>query len=124
MSCSSESLTLFTSATISASSSVEMARSSRMPTQSAKMKPSDIDLYEINEAFSVVSMLVMKELSIGYDKVNVNGGAVALGHPIGASGTRLLTTLIHALGQKKKQFGLATLCVGGGEGVAMIVERM
>ncbi len=90
----------------------------------AKMKPSDIDLYEINEAFSVVTMLAMKELAIGHDKVNVNGGAVALGHPIGASGTRLLTTLIHALGQRKKQFGLATLCVGGGEGVAMIVERM
>lgn len=90
----------------------------------AKMKPEDIDLYEINEAFSVVTMHTMKELSLPFDKVNVNGGAVALGHPIGASGTRLLTTLIHALGQRKKQFGLATLCVGGGEGVALIVERM
>lgn len=90
----------------------------------AKMKVSDIDLYEINEAFSVVTMVTMKELTIPHDKVNVNGGAIALGHPIGASGTRILTTLIHALGQKKKQFGLATLCVGGGEGVALIVERM
>lgn len=90
----------------------------------AKLKVSDIDLYEINEAFSVVTMVAMKELTIPHDKVNVNGGAVALGHPIGASGTRILTTLIHALGQRKKQFGLATLCVGGGEGVALIVERV
>jgi acetyl-CoA C-acetyltransferase len=90
----------------------------------AKMKVQDIDLFEINEAFSVVTMVAMKDLAIPHDKVNVNGGAVALGHPIGASGTRILTTLIHALGQKKKQFGLATLCVGGGEGVALIVERM
>lgn len=90
----------------------------------AKMKPSDIGLWEINEAFSVVSMISMKELNIPHDRVNVNGGAVALGHPIGASGARLLTTLIHAMGQRKQQFGLVTLCVGGGEGVAMIVERV
>lgn len=90
----------------------------------AKMKAEDIDLYEINEAFSVVSMVTMKELNIPHAKVNVNGGAVALGHPIGASGARLLTTLVHALGKRQKKFGLATLCVGGGEGVAMIVERL
>lgn len=90
----------------------------------AKMKVEDIDLYEINEAFSVVSMVTMKELNIPHAKVNVNGGAVALGHPIGASGARLLTTLVHALGKRQKKFGLATLCVGGGEGVAMIVERL
>lgn len=93
-------------------------------TEMAKMKISDIDLFEINEAFSVVTMLTMKDLSIPAEKVNVHGGAVALGHPIGASGARLATTLIHALGTRKKQFGLATLCVGGGEGVAMIVERL
>ncbi len=93
-------------------------------TELAKMKVSDIDLFEINEAFSVVAMVTMKELSIPADKVNVNGGAVAMGHPIGASGARLMTTLVHALGARKKQFGLATLCVGGGEGVAMIVERL
>lgn len=93
-------------------------------TQMAKMQVSDIDLFEINEAFSVVTLVTMKNLEIPLDKVNVNGGAVALGHPIGASGARILTTLIHALGQKQKKFGLATLCVGGGEGVAMIVERL
>jgi acetyl-CoA C-acetyltransferase len=69
-------------------------------------------------------MVSMKELSIPHEKVNVNGGAVALGHPIGASGARLLTTLTHALIQRQKRYGLVTLCVGGGEGVAMIVERV
>ncbi|NJL24211.1 MAG: thiolase family protein [Calothrix sp. SM1_5_4] len=90
----------------------------------AKMKASDIDLYEINEAFSIVTMLAINDLKLPHDKVNVNGGAIAIGHPIGASGARILTTLIHALGQRKKQFGLATLCIGGGEGVALIVERL
>lgn len=89
----------------------------------AKLKAQDIDLYEVNEAFSVVTMVAMKELGLSADRVNVNGGAVALGHPIGASGARILTTLLHALEQKDKQFGLATLCIGGGEGVALIVER-
>ncbi len=90
----------------------------------AKLQINDIDLFEINEAFSVVTMVAMKELNIPHTKVNVNGGAVAIGHPIGASGTRILTTLIHSLGQQKKKYGLATLCVGGGEGVALIVERL
>ncbi len=90
----------------------------------AKLKIEDIDLFEINEAFSVVTMVAMKELNIPHSKVNVNGGAVAIGHPIGASGARILTTLIHALGQQKKKYGLATLCIGGGEGVAMVVERL
>lgn len=90
----------------------------------AKLQVGDIDLFEINEAFSVVTMVAMKELGIPHDKVNVNGGAVAIGHPIGASGARILTTLIHALGQRQKKYGLATLCVGGGEGVALIVERL
>lgn len=93
-------------------------------TEMANLKVSDIDLFEINEAFSVVSMVAMKELSIPHEKVNVNGGAVALGHPIGASGARLLTTLTHSLMARQKRYGLATLCVGGGEGVAMIVERV
>ncbi len=96
----------------------------RRALERAKLKIEDIDLFEINEAFSVVTMVAMKELNIPHSKVNVNGGAVAIGHPIGASGTRILTTLIHALGQQKKRFGLATLCVGGGEGVALIVERV
>jgi acetyl-CoA C-acetyltransferase len=90
----------------------------------AKMKVEDIDLFEINEAFSVVTMVAMRDLKIPHDKVNVNGGAVAIGHPIGASGARILTTLVHALGQKQKKFGLATLCIGGGEAVALIVERL
>jgi len=90
----------------------------------AKLTAQDIDLYEINEAFSVVTMVAMKELGLSHDKVNVNGGAVALGHPIGASGARILTTLVHALHQQNKRYGLATLCIGGGEGVAMIVERV
>lgn len=90
----------------------------------AKMSVEDIDLFEINEAFAMVTMVAMQDLKISHAKVNVNGGAVALGHPIGASGARILTTLIHALEQKQKTFGLATLCIGGGEGVALIVERL
>lgn len=83
----------------------------------------DIDLYEINEAFSVVAMVAMKELSLPAEKVNVRGGAVALGHPIGASGARILTTLLHAMKKRDDKRGLATLCIGGGEAVAVIVER-
>jgi acetyl-CoA C-acetyltransferase len=82
----------------------------------------DIDLFEINEAFAVVAMAAMEELSIPHEKVNVHGGAVALGHPIGASGARILVTLIHALKRNGKQRGLATLCIGGGEAVAVIIE--
>lgn len=92
--------------------------------EKANLKASDIDLYEINEAFSVVTMVAMKELAIPADKVNVNGGAVAIGHPIGASGARILTTLLHTLEQKNKRYGLASLCIGGGEGVALIVEHL
>ncbi len=82
----------------------------------------DFDLFEINEAFSVVTMAAMKEIGIPHDKVNVNGGAVALGHPIGASGARILTTLVHALQAAGKKRGIAALCIGGGEAVAMAVE--
>ena len=92
--------------------------------EKAQMQVSDIDLFEINEAFSNVTMATMKDLSIPHDKVNVHGGAVALGHPIGASGARILTTLLYALKKRDKQRGLATLCIGGGEAVAMIVERV
>jgi acetyl-CoA C-acetyltransferase len=83
-----------------------------------------IDLFEINEAFSVVPMAAEAELNIPHDKVNVHGGAVSLGHPIGASGARILTTLIHALKRQGKRYGLATLCIGGGEGSALIVEAL
>ena len=82
----------------------------------------DADLYEINEAFAVVTMAAMRELKIGHDKINIHGGACALGHPIGASGARILVTLISALIQKNKKRGLATLCIGGGEASALIVE--
>jgi len=82
-----------------------------------------IDLFEINEAFAVVTMVAMKDLKIPKEKVNVHGGAVALGHPLGASGARVLTTLVHALHLHQKRYGLATLCIGGGEAVAVIVER-
>jgi acetyl-CoA C-acetyltransferase len=90
----------------------------------AKLRVEDIDLFEINEAFSVVTMVAMKELNIPHAKVNAFGGAVAIGHPIGASGARILTTLLHGLKRENKRYGLATLCIGGGEGVALIVERM
>ncbi len=84
----------------------------------------DIDLFEVNEAFSVVTMAAMKQLSIPHEKMNVNGGAVALGHPIGASGTRILVTLLNAMEKRQAKRGLASLCIGGGEAVAMAVERM
>ncbi|MGZ3815032.1 MAG: thiolase family protein [Bdellovibrio sp.] len=90
----------------------------------ANLKVGDIDLWEINEAFSVVTQTAMKELEIPEQKVNVHGGAVAIGHPLGASGARILTTLVHALHTHNKRYGLATLCIGGGEAVALIVERM
>ncbi|MCZ2497136.1 acetyl-CoA C-acyltransferase [Xylophilus sp. Kf1] len=82
----------------------------------------DVDLWEINEAFAVVPMALMHELGIGHDIVNVNGGACALGHPIGASGARILVTLLHALRARGGRRGLATLCIGGGEATAMAVE--
>jgi acetyl-CoA C-acetyltransferase len=83
---------------------------------------SDVDLWEINEAFAVVPMALMKELNVPHDKVNVNGGACALGHPIGASGARIMVTLIHALKARGLKKGLATLCIGGGEGTAVALE--
>ncbi|MFA9209756.1 MAG: acetyl-CoA C-acetyltransferase, partial [Yersinia sp. (in: enterobacteria)] len=84
----------------------------------------DVDLWEVNEAFAVVPMAAMTELGISHDIVNVNGGACALGHPIGASGARILVTLLHALQARNKTLGLATLCIGGGQGTAMIIERL
>ncbi len=83
----------------------------------------DVDLFEINEAFAAQSLAVIKTLSIPSEKVNVNGGAIALGHPIGASGTRILVTLIHEMIKRDAKKGLATLCIGGGMGIAMCVER-
>jgi len=87
-----------------------------------QLKVSDVDLFEINEAFSAVPMAAMKDLGIPHDKVNVHGGAVALGHPIGASGTRTLVTLLNALKQRGGGIGINSLCIGGGEAVAMAVQ--
>jgi acetyl-CoA C-acetyltransferase len=89
----------------------------------AEMTINDIDLFEINEAFAVVSLAVNKLLALDSNKVNVNGGAVALGHPIGASGARILTTLIYEMKKRNSNFGLASLCIGGGEASALIVKN-
>lgn len=88
-----------------------------------KLQPEEIDLYEVNEAFSVVSLAVNTLSKLPEDRVNVYGGAVALGHPIGASGARILTTLLHAMNHKSARRGVASLCIGGGEAVAVLVER-
>jgi acetyl-CoA C-acetyltransferase len=84
----------------------------------------DVDLYEINEAFAVVTMAAERDLELDHSRVNVNGGACALGHPIGATGARILTTLVHALRRRGQSRGLATLCIGGGEAVAMAIEAL
>ncbi|WP_070400434.1 acetyl-CoA C-acyltransferase [Hydrogenophaga sp. PML113] len=87
-------------------------------------KVGDVDLWEVNEAFAVVPMALMAELKVSHDKLNVNGGACALGHPIGASGARILVTLIHALQARGGKRGVATLCIGGGEATAMAIELL
>ena len=87
------------------------------------MEINDIDLFEINEAFAVVTLIVIRLLGLDVNRVNVNGGAVALGHPIGASGARILVTLLHALKQRNAKTGMAAICIGGGEASAMIVQR-
>lgn len=89
----------------------------------AGWKVGDVDLWEINEAFAIVPMIAMKELGISHDKINVNGGACALGHPIGASGARVLVTLLAAMEDRGAKRGVASLCIGGGEGIALCVER-
>jgi acetyl-CoA C-acetyltransferase len=89
----------------------------------AGLSASDVDLYEINEAFAVVALACMRALGLDHARVNVHGGAIALGHPIGASGTRVLVTLLHALEQRNVRRGLATLCLGGGEAIAMVIDR-
>jgi len=85
-------------------------------------KPHDADLYEINEAFAVVTMATMRDIDIDHARINVNGGACALGHPIGATGARILTTLVHGLRRRGSKRGIAALCIGGGEAVALAVE--
>jgi acetyl-CoA C-acetyltransferase len=96
----------------------------RMALEKAKLSPADIDLYELNEAFAAQMLACGKGLVLDEVKVNVNGGAIALGHPIGASGARVLTTLLYALQKRGLRRGLASLCLGGGNAVAMVVERV
>jgi acetyl-CoA C-acetyltransferase len=96
----------------------------RKTLEKAGWKVEDVDLWEVNEAFAVVPMIAMKELGISHDRVNVNGGACAMGHPIGASGARVLITLIAAMEDRGAKKGMASLCIGGGEGIAMAVERV
>jgi acetyl-CoA C-acetyltransferase len=88
----------------------------------AALKSSDVDLFELNEAFAVQALAVSRELELDPARVNIHGGAIALGHPIGASGARILTTLLHALRARKARYGVAGLCIGGGMGIAMAVE--
>lgn len=98
--------------------------SSRKALQKAGMQVSDIDLWEINEAFAVVPMKTMRDLEIDHDKVNVNGGSIALGHPLGATGAIILGTALDELERRDKETALATLCIGGGMGIATIIERV
>jgi acetyl-CoA C-acetyltransferase len=90
----------------------------------AQLSLSDIDLFEINEAFAATTVAIFKTLGISHEKVNVHGGAVALGHPIGASGARILTTLLYAMEDRGVKRGMASLCLGGAEAVSLIVERI
>jgi acetyl-CoA C-acetyltransferase len=96
---------------------------SRKALEKAGWKIGDLDLIESNEAFAAQSCAVAKDLAFDMSKVNVNGGAIALGHPIGASGCRILVTLLHEMAKRDAKRGLATLCIGGGMGIAMCVER-
>jgi acetyl-CoA C-acetyltransferase len=89
----------------------------------AGLRREEIDLWELNEAFAGQSLGVLRELRLPKNRVNVHGGAIALGHPIGASGARVLVTLLHALQDRDARLGLASLCIGGGQGISMIVER-
>jgi acetyl-CoA C-acetyltransferase len=94
----------------------------RMAVDRAGLKLDAVDLFELNEAFAAQSLAVTRELAIDPAKVNVNGGAIALGHPIGASGARVLTTLVYALRARRRRYGVASLCIGGGMGIAMAIE--
>jgi acetyl-CoA C-acetyltransferase len=96
----------------------------RLVLERAGLKAADIDVWEINEAFAVVAMAFLRDLELSADNVNVRGGAVSLGHPIGASGARILVTLLHTLRERGGRLGCAAICIGGGEATAMIVERL
>jgi len=96
----------------------------RLALERAGLKIGDVDLFELNEAFAVQALAVARELNLDASKVNIHGGAIALGHPIGASGARILTTLVYALRARKQRYGVAALCIGGGMGIAMAVEAL
>jgi acetyl-CoA C-acetyltransferase len=100
------------------------APSVRKALAKANLTPEQIDLFEVNEAFAAVVLKFMRDLGIPHEKVNVNGGAIALGHPLGATGAMILGTVIDELERRDGRYGVATLCVGGGMGVATIVERI
>jgi acetyl-CoA acetyltransferase family protein len=100
------------------------APSSRQALERAGLKVQDMDLVEINEAFATQYLAVEKDLGLDRDKTNVNGGAIALGHPLGASGARLALTLAYELRKREKRYGLASLCIGGGQGIAAVFERV
>ena len=97
---------------------------SRKALARAGLTVDDIDLFEVNEAFAVVPMRFMREMNVPHEKVSVNGGAIAMGHPLGATGAMILGTLLDELERRRLRRGLATLCVGGGMGIATIVERV
>jgi acetyl-CoA C-acetyltransferase len=96
----------------------------RAALERAGLQAGDIDLWEVNEAFAVVALAFLRDLGLSPDKVNVRGGAVALGHPIGCSGARILVTLLHALRERGGRLGCAAICIGGGEATAMVIERL
>ena len=98
--------------------------SSRKALEKAGLKVEDLSLVEANEAFAAQAVYCCRELGFDMSKVNIHGGAIALGHPIGASGARILVTLLYALQQEKGKYGLATLCIGGGQGTACVVENL
>ncbi len=96
----------------------------RIALKKAGLKLDDIDLIEVNEAFAAQYLAVEKELGLDRNKVNVNGGAIALGHPLGATGTRLIITLMNELRRRKAKYGLSTACIGGGQGITVIIENL
>jgi acetyl-CoA acetyltransferase len=97
---------------------------SRLALRKAGLSVDDIDIWEINEAFASVPLATIQTLGLDHAKVNVNGGAISLGHPLGASGARILTTMLHEMERADLRYGLATLCIGFGQGVATIIERV
>ena len=97
--------------------------SSNKALDKAGLSIDDMDLVELNEAFAAQSLAVGKVLGLDWDRTNVNGGAIALGHPLAASGTRILTTLLYEMGRRESDHGMATLCIGGGQGISLVIDR-